>query len=147
MIEIIYFIINTTILLGGFVCFITIKMQNKKRKDNLLKIINSFGVIPQIEKLKEEVWEVIDAIYNKERKDIAEEIADVKVVLEQLQVFYEIPEEAIEEIKDKKIKRTLERIESRYYEKEQNKNAAYEKVAPAKEEVNKNNEIKNIKEE
>ena len=88
---------------------------------DLLKIINTYGVIPQLKYFQSEVFELNEAIIREETKrefkntrlnvkHIAEEIADVTVMLKQFQYYYGIENEMINNIMDYKIKRQLERI-------------------------------------
>ncbi len=94
-------------------------------KEELLKIINHYGIEKQLKYIHSEYFELDEAIidykyvevykdspaekYHKEH--IAEEIADVMVMLKQIQYYYEIPDEQIEDIMKQKINRQLERIE------------------------------------
>lgn len=74
-------------------------------KEDLLKIINHYGVMPQLEYYQSEVWELYDAIRNYEedyirvdcdenmvlscfKKHIAEEITDNFVMLYQFPLYY-----------------------------------------------------------
>ncbi len=101
-------------------------------KEKLLKIINTYGVIPQLKHFQSEVWELNEAIFQyiaqKEacenigcsrihvdscKKHIAEEIADCYVMLEQFRHYYDIKSEEIVETLENKINRQLERIENR----------------------------------
>ena len=100
-------------------------------EEDLLKIIEHFGINNQQRKLHEEVFELNEAITNYQiakksvytqnfdilRKHIAEEITDVEVMLLQIKEYYHIDGNEILEIMNNKIKRTLDRIESGYYEK------------------------------
>ena len=90
-------------------------------KTDLLKIINTYGVIQQLKYFQSEVFELNEAIIREETKrefkntrvnvkHIAEEIADVTVMLKQFQYYYGIENEMINNIMDYKIKRQLERI-------------------------------------
>lgn len=98
-------------------------------KENLLKIINHYGVIPQLKYFQSEVFELNEAIINHELKEtvqyeiplteiigakehIAEEIADVLNMLEQFMYYYEIDIEDVIEIKHQKIHRQLKRMEN-----------------------------------
>ena len=89
---------------------------------DLLKIIEHFGINNQQRKLQEEVFELQEAITiyqqggNLKFDDIEEEIADVMILLKQFQYYYKINREDIRKITKNKIKRTLDRIESGYYE-------------------------------
>ena len=99
---------------------------------DLLEIIEHFSIRNQLKKFNEECYELEEAIldYQTEiayfdedamtlsiKKHIAEEIADCMVILEQFKLYYEISSEEITKIFWKKVNRTLERIESGYYEK------------------------------
>lgn len=101
---------------------------------DLLKIIEHFGVNNQQRKLQEEVFELNEAITQKEypallrdkkptelklfeKEHITEEIADICVILRQFMEYYHITQDEISDRMANKIIRTLERIESGYYEK------------------------------
>ena len=103
-------------------------------KEDLLKIIEHFGVNNQQRKLQEEVFELNEAITEKKYIDngelheigiskeyywghVCEEIADCYILLEQFRNYYDISDKAIKHSMEIKINRTLERIESGYYEK------------------------------
>ena len=87
-------------------------------KEDLLKIINHYGINKQLKYIHSEYFELDEAILNYETSElleklvenkiehITEEIADVMVMLKQFQYFYEI-----EDIMKYKIKRQLERID------------------------------------
>lgn len=95
-------------------------------KEDLLKIINNYGVLSQLRQFNEESYELIEAIIKKEEdyqfsettvridkeniRHIAEEMADVMVMLKQFQYYYGIEDEQIEEIMKYKINRQLERL-------------------------------------
>ena len=102
-------------------------------KKELIKIISSFGVLSQLKYFQSEVFELNEAIITHELKKsveyeiplteivgtkehITEEIADVMVMLEQFKLYYNIGNMEIAKIMKNKINRTLERIESGYYE-------------------------------
>lgn len=95
-------------------------------KENLLKIINHYGVNNQLKYIHSEYFELDEAIVdyivrtedvpkNSEpctsKEHIVEEIADVMVMLKQFQYLYEIEDKQIEDIMKYKIKRQLERID------------------------------------
>ena len=103
-------------------------------KEDLLKIIEHFGINNQQRKLEEEIFELEEAITINQLKEtveyeiplteivgtrehIAEEIADVMLILEQFKTYYGITNEEITNIFWSKADRTLKRIESGYYEK------------------------------
>lgn len=95
-------------------------------KEDLLKIINHYGVLPQLKYFQSEVFELNEAILTKEieyyssdttvRMDkanlqhIAEEIADVCVMLREFMEYYNITQDEITEIMEYKINRQLDRI-------------------------------------
>ena len=91
-------------------------------KEEILKIINTYGVMPQLKYFQSEVFELNEAIFEKEkigaypgieeRKHIAEEIADVLVMLNQFKEYYGITDEEIINNMQFKIKRQLEMIEN-----------------------------------
>jgi len=93
-------------------------------EEKLLKIINHYGVLPQLKYFQSEVFELNEAIICEEIskhddevnnyksiKDIAEEIADVCVMLLQFKEYYHIDGNDILRIMNKKIDRQLDRIE------------------------------------
>lgn len=100
-------------------------------EEDLLKIIEHFGVNNQQRKLQEEVFELQEAImeyrYDENKiypevekclkEHIIEEIVDTMILLKQFQHYYKINREDIRKTMKNKINRTLERIESGYYEK------------------------------
>ena len=105
-------------------------------KEELLKIINNYGVMPQLKYIHTEYFELDEAIFqydaqkeacenigcsrihvDKCREHIAEEIADVMVMLKQFQYYYGIEDKEIEEIMKYKVERTIKRMENEYYEK------------------------------
>ena len=92
-------------------------------KEDLLKIINNYAVIPQLKYFQSEIFELNESIIKREAvagyeteylnshdKHIAEEIADVIVMLRQFQYYYGIEDEQIEGVMRYKINRQLERI-------------------------------------
>ena len=100
-------------------------------KEDLLKIIQHYDVMPQLKYFQSEVFELNEAIIECElayhyspcqigrgyEKHIAEEIADVMVMLKQFQYYYGIEDKEIEEVMNEKIDRTISRIEEGYYDK------------------------------
>lgn len=95
-------------------------------KDDLLKIISFYRVMPQLKYFQSEVFEMNEAIIkyenipngiyehikNEYKEHIAEEIADITVMLKQFQYYYGITDEEIINNMEFKIKRQLERIEN-----------------------------------
>lgn len=98
-------------------------------KEKLLKIINNYGVSPQLKHLYTEMYEFTEAVFEyenagwdfndeecehivKEYKDhIQEEFADLMVMLEQFKVYYNLSNEDVLETMKYKIERQLKRIE------------------------------------
>ena len=91
-------------------------------KNELLEIIQHYGVNAQQRQLAEEVFELQEAItayendyeglYTYGTEHIAEEIADVMVLLLQFNEYYDLDIYDISKIMDNKIKRQLERIKN-----------------------------------
>lgn len=97
-------------------------------KQDLLKIINYYGIDKQLKYIHSEYYELDEAIIvdewakdvleDKEYKDykkdgikhIAEELADIQVMLKQFQYYYGIEDKEIEDIMQFKIQRQLDRI-------------------------------------
>lgn len=99
---------------------------NKNMDKDLLKIINHYGVIPQLKYFQSEVFELNEAIIDAEHNryigivrepcntcinHIAEELADVLVMLMQFKEYYHIDGNEIMKIMREKIDRQLNRIE------------------------------------
>lgn len=98
-------------------------------KEDLLKIINHYGIDNQLKYIHSEYFELDESIVQREypaiardkkpeflkeieQNNVAGEIADVMVMLKQFQYYYDISDEQIEDIMKFKISRQLERIES-----------------------------------
>ena len=92
-------------------------------KENLLKIINHYGIVHQQRKLNEEVFELNEAIIKYEtlkdyyfkntnwlKEQIEEEFADVLVMLSQIKHYYNLDGENIKMIMKQKVDRQLKRI-------------------------------------
>lgn len=104
-------------------------MVRKLNSENFLKIIKHFGIKNQVKKLNEECFELLEAItryevlddyigeYVNEKKNIAEEMVDVLILINQIWEYYNFSDEVISEILHHKLNRTLDRIESGYYDK------------------------------
>ena len=97
-------------------------------KEDLLKIINAYGISNQLKKLSEEIFELQEAIFKYEElkkwddeyysvdlksaiEHLEEEFADCCVVLEQFKAYYDLDNDKIIEIMKQKINRQLDRIE------------------------------------
>ena len=91
-------------------------------KEDLLKIINNYGLSKQLKYIHSEYFELDEAIIDCENDEgafeeyhhehITEEIADVMVMLKQFQYYYDIEDSEIEKIMKEKIQRQLGRMES-----------------------------------
>lgn len=98
-------------------------------KEDLLKIINNYGVLSQLRQFNEESYELIEAIRNyeyqydacevigckehhieKEKEHLIEEIADCMVMIHQFIEYYEIDNNDVCNIMQRKINRQLERL-------------------------------------
>ena len=97
--------------------------------EKLLKIINHYGVMPQLKYFQSEIFELTEAIFqyeeqkrvceefcstlhcDKEKEHIIEELADVQVMLNQFREYYGIDVNDIKDVFIAKIDRQLERIE------------------------------------
>lgn len=97
--------------------------------EQLLKIINHYGINNQQRKLEEEVFELQEAITIYELKNsvqyeipltelieakehLTEECADVIVMLLQFMLYYDVDTDELNKMIDQKIKRQLERIKN-----------------------------------
>lgn len=97
-------------------------------KEDILKIINHYGVNHQLRKFQEEVFELNEAIIKAEEnlalekyiEHIAEEIADVLHMLIQFILYYEIPEEDIRKVLEYKVNRQSKRVDNEKTKKQQN---------------------------
>ena len=97
-------------------------------KEELLKIINHYGIKHQLKYIHSEYFELDEVITQREyqtkdkkpyelvefeKAHIIEEIADIEVMLDQFKAYYDIGQEEINKVKDYKIKRQIERIEKK----------------------------------
>ena len=104
-------------------------------KEELLKIINHYGVMPQLKYFQSEVFELNEAIIQKEypaisknskpkdlesyeTRHIAEEIADVLVMVYQFLEYYGIDQVEVCKTMDYKIDRQIERIANEKHNRE-----------------------------
>lgn len=98
-----------------------------KLKEKELKIINHYGVMPQLKHFQSEIFELNEAIIQYEimkkvdklskyipmgYSHIIEEIADVQMMLNQLKEFYSISEISIDVVMNEKANRQIERIKN-----------------------------------
>ena len=84
-------------------------------KEDLLKIIQHYGIMPQLKYFQSEVFELNESIIKEQYGEddinhIAEEIADVQVMLNQFKEYYVITNREIEEVMKYKVERQLDRI-------------------------------------
>lgn len=98
-----------------------------------MDIIEYFGVRNQMKKLNEECFEFLEAVDNYEdelafhltdkvgenmlRDHVIEEMGDILTILTQFIEKYGILQEELDPYMDFKLQRTLDRINSKYYEK------------------------------
>ena len=85
-------------------------------KENLLQIVNHYGLKHQLKYIHTEYYELDETILNyitgnEDREHIAEELSDCFVMLKQFQYYYGIEDKDIEKIMKYKIDRQLKRIE------------------------------------
>jgi NTP pyrophosphatase (non-canonical NTP hydrolase) len=95
-------------------------------EQDLLEIINHYGVNNQLRKFNEECYELIEAIIDYkyvevykgspaekyQKGHLIEELSDVTVMLKQFQAYYGITDEEIEEVMRFKIERQKERMKN-----------------------------------
>lgn len=94
-------------------------------KEDLLKIINHYGLMEQLKYIHSEYFELDEAIFEERAYQMQEsevlptnyyinniigEIADVMVMLRQIQYYYGILDEDVEVVMNYKIGRQLDRI-------------------------------------
>ena len=92
---------------------------------DLEKIIRHYGTHNQIEKTKEELEEMIEALDENNFAHIVEEFADVMVMLNQIAIIYAIDMDILEDMMKYKIQRTLLRMKGiELNEKDNNDNSA-----------------------
>lgn len=97
-------------------------------KEDILKIIQHYGVMPQLKYFQSEVFELNEAIIKAEEnlalekyiEHITEEIADVLHMLIQFILYYEIPEEDIRKVLEYKVNRQSKRVDNEKTKKQQN---------------------------
>lgn len=101
--------------------------------NDYLKIFKHFGYTTQLKKLNEETYEFIEAVYDFEhnkndceedvylikKSAIMYELADIMVLLKQFMNNYKISEKELNKVIDYKYNRTINRIETNYYDKKE----------------------------
>ena len=85
-------------------------------KENLLQIVNHYGLKHQLKYIHTEYYELDETILNyitrdEDKEHIAEELSDCFVMLKQFQYYYGIEDKDIEKIMKYKIDRQLKRID------------------------------------
>ena len=89
--------------------------EKATRNEAYRKIINHFGIQSQLDKAREELEELDEALRSYEVKrdpvNIAAEMADVMVMLNQLMIIYNFSYSLLSALMDYRIDRTLRRIE------------------------------------
>lgn len=85
-------------------------MKNNELEVALTVIRLHYGRKVTLEKCKEELQELIQAINKNDFENVHEEIADVYNILSHLKAYYNISDEEIKERQKYKAKRQLKRI-------------------------------------
>ena len=85
-------------------------MKNKELEEVLTVIRHHYGRKVTLEKCKEELEELIQAINKNNFENVHEEVADVYNILSHLKAYYNISDEEIKERQKYKAKRQLKRI-------------------------------------
>lgn len=90
-------------------------MTENKLELSLSIIRLNYGRTVTLEKCKEELQELIDAINKNDFENVHEEVADVYNILSHIKAYYNISDEEIEERQTYKVKRQLKRIRDGRY--------------------------------
>ena len=79
--------------------------------ENGLQLIRlKYGRKTTLEKCKEELQELIEALEKRDMENIHEEVADVYNILSHIKAYYNISDEEIKERQQYKVKRQLKRM-------------------------------------
>ena len=79
--------------------------------ENGLQLIRlKYGRKTPLEKCKEELQELIEALEKRDMENIHEEVADVNNILSHIKAYYNISDDEIKERQQYKIKRQLKRM-------------------------------------
>ena len=79
--------------------------------ENGLQLIRlKYGRKVTLEKCKEELQELIEALEKRDKENIHEEVADVYNILSNIKAYYNISDEEIKERQQYKVKRQLKRM-------------------------------------
>lgn len=90
--------------------------MTENRLELSLSIIRlNYGREVTLEKCKEELQELIDAINKNDFENVHEEVADVYNILSHIKAYYNISDKEIEERQTYKVKRQLKRIRDGRY--------------------------------
>ena len=90
-------------------------MTNNKLELTLSIIRLNYGRKVTLEKCKEELQELIEAINKNDLENVHEEVADVYNILSHIKAYYNISDEEIKERQTYKVKRQLKRIRDGRY--------------------------------
>lgn len=80
--------------------------------EDLKYIADHYGKEHQLEKCKEELGELIEALGGSSNTHIVKEIADVEIMISQIKYLRDIPTKRVDFVKKYKIQRQLQRIEN-----------------------------------
>ena len=79
--------------------------------ENGLQLIRlKYGRKVTLEKCKEELQELIEALEKRDMENIHEEVADVYNILSHIKAYYNISDEEVKERQQYKVKRQLKRM-------------------------------------
>ena len=79
-------------------------------ENGLQIIILKYGRKTTLEKCKEELHELIEALEKRDMENIHEEVADVYNILSHIKAYYNITDDEIKERQQYKVKRQLNRM-------------------------------------
>ncbi len=85
-------------------------MTNKMIELSLSLIRLNYGRKVTLDKCKEELQELIDAINKNDFENVHEEVADVYNILSHIKAYYNISDEEINKRQEYKVKREVKRI-------------------------------------
>ena len=85
--------------------------MNDYTLENGLQLIRlKYGRKETLEKCKEEIQELIEALEKRDIENIHEEVADVYNILSHIKAYYNISDDEIKERQQYKVKRQLKRM-------------------------------------
>ena len=90
-------------------------MTENKLELSLSIIRLNYGRKITLDKCKEELQELIDALNKNDFENVHEEVADVYNILSHIKAYYNISDEEIKERQSYKVKRQLKRIRDGRY--------------------------------